>query len=112
MPDSSQPTLAEGNAPLDLDELFQPGAITLPKGDWHVEPPVQCDHTVHARSDGACGQCLSLTYAGGYQALVHIDASGTLRCQLLRYDAVWPADVHYGELRTSFRGLSEGSRDD
>ena len=89
----------------DLDELFEPSAVTLPKGDWQVIPPVEGDYTIQAQSDGAQGQYISMSYCEGFQAFIHIDQVGVLRCQLIRYNGAWPADVDYGALRIRFRPL-------
>jgi len=87
----------------DPEVLFEPGAVTLPVGDWYVDPPVPGDYTIHAQSDGARGQYLSMTYPEGYQAFVHIDSVGVVRCQLFRFNGKWPVDVDYGRLRIRFR---------
>ena len=92
-------------ASIDPSALFQPGAVTLPKGDWYVEPPVEGDYTIHAQSDGARGQYISMTYSEGFQAFVHIDLIGVLRFQLFRYNEVWPAEVEYGGLKIRFRDV-------
>ncbi len=90
----------------DLDELFEASSVTLPKGDWQVDPPIEGDYTIQAQSDGARGQYISMSYDGGFQAFIHIDQLGVLRCQLLRYNGAWPADVDYSGLRIRFRRIT------
>ncbi len=93
------------HAPLDdPEEFLQPGALTLPKGDWYVDPPVEGDYHVNAQTDGAQGQFMSFTYPQGFQACIHIDDLGVVRCQLYRYNQAWPLDVDYAALRIRFRG--------
>ena len=101
----SQQTLMKPRAS-DPEAFLQPGAVTLPKGDWYVEPPVDGDYDINAQTDGARGQYISMTYPEGFQACVHIDDLGVLRCQLYRYNGVWPCDVDYGNLRIRFRGVT------
>ena len=89
----------------DPDRLFEAGAITLPIGDWYVEPPVEGEYEIHAQSDGARGQYISMAYQNGYQAFIHMDSAGVLRVQLLRFNAAWPADVDYAGQRIRFRQI-------
>ena len=93
----------------DPEIFLQPGAITLPKGDWYVEPPVNGAYDINAQTDGARGQYISMTYPEGYQACVHIDDLGVVRCQLYRYNGAWPCDVDYANLRIRFRGVTSGT---
>lgn len=94
-------------SPSDPEAFLQPAAITLPKGDWYVEPPVDGDYDVSAQTDGARGQYISMTYPQGFQACVHIDDLGVLRCQLYRYNGAWPCDVDYANLRIRFRAVPD-----
>ena len=93
----------------DPETFLQPGALTLPKGDWYVEPPVNGDYDINAQTDGARGQYISMTYPDGYQACVHIDDLGVLRCQLYRYNGAWPCDVDYASQRIRFRSVTAGT---
>ncbi len=93
-------------SPSDPEEFLQPPAVTLPKGDWYVEPPVDGDYDISAQTDGARGQYISMTYPQGFQACIHIDDLGVLRCQLYRYNGAWPCDVDYANLRIRFRGVT------
>ena len=91
---------------IDMENFVQPGAVTLPKGDWYVAPPVEGEYQINAQTDGARGQYISMTYAEGFQACIHIDDLGVVRCQLYRYNGTWPSDVDYGNLVISFRVLA------
>ncbi len=102
MPARSHSSFIPDERSLDPSALFQPGAVTLPTGDWYVEPPVDGDYTIHAQSDGARVQHISMTGLEGFQAFVHIDLTGALRFQLFRYNEVWPAEVEYGGIKTRF----------
>lgn len=108
MPDCSHSSSIPDEGSVDPSALFQPGAVTLPKGDWHMEPPVDGKYTIHAQSDGARGQYVSMTYPEGFQAFVHIDQTGALRFQLFRYNDVWPAEVEYGGLKIRFCDIHAG----
>ena len=91
---------------IDIDDFVQRDALTLPKGDWYVTPPVEGEYQINAQTDGARGQYISMTYEQGFQACIHIDDLGVVRCQLYRYNGIWPSDVDYGNLVISFRGLA------
>mgnify|MGYP001170769360 FL=1 len=90
---------------MDPEEFVQSNAITLPKGDWYVDPPVEGEYDVNAQTDGARGQYISMTYGQGFQACIHIDDQGVLRCQLYRYNEVWPLEVDHGKLTINFRSV-------
>ena len=91
---------------IDIDDFVQRDAVTLPKGDWYIAPPVEGEYQINAQTDGARGQYISMTYAEGFQACIHIDDLGVVRCQLYRYNGSWPSDVDYGNLVISFRGVA------
>ncbi len=80
----------------------------LPQGDWYIIPPIEGDWKIDAVPDGDGGQHLTMIYAEGYSATVHMKGDGVLRVSLYRNDSPHPMEIDEGNLHIWFRDREGG----
>ncbi len=76
---------------------------TLPQGDWYIIPPIEGDWKIDAVPDGDGGQHLTMIYAEGYSASVHMKGNGVLQVSLYRNDSPHPMEIDQSNLHIWFR---------